>query len=321
LSGPTDLLPPRTVELSLMFGNFDRNKHRMNSDPRYLNNFNPNYQFRGNFSRSNRGYRGRGNNFNFVMNVPDMYHSNNPSAFELYDDYTNNQVMNPAHVNARYQNAQAIQPSTSTSLAQIPANVPIRNSSVSTSASSLNMAPAMNSVVGGSLSIQGMPQPITSMTTATNSTQAAPALVQSTSVAVTNQASGPSQSTQPDQQQVIDDLNKQLAAANFRITQLGRPAQNPQASFDQGGFNQLQQNSFPNQDFRQNFRSNYRGRFNNFRGNRYGQSFQQGNQFQFPTNQNQVKSEGVPNNQQPFYNNWQGYNQNQNPPLPSPTRL
>ena len=50
-------LPICSVELSLMAGRFGRNR-RGNYDPRNSNYFNPNNYFQGNYSNSNRGYRG-----------------------------------------------------------------------------------------------------------------------------------------------------------------------------------------------------------------------------------------------------------------------
>ncbi len=152
------------------------------------------------------------------------------------------------------------------------------------------------------------------MSIATTSNQAAPAPIQSTTVSSANQVTGSNQ-IQPGQPTEVKELNKLLAAAQFRISELERVPQNQQVPQGQSDYNQFP--PFPNQDFRQNFRSNYRGRYNQFRGNwNYGRDFS-GNQPNVPNNQ--LKTEGAFQNQQPFYNRYNNFN-NLNPPVPSPTR-
>ena len=178
--GPPDPMPPRGVEFSLMSGNFGRNNNR-----RDFNNFNPNFQYRGNFRNSN--FRGRGhfsnaydNNFD-SMNNHGIRMAPPPDAFQYYDYYAS-QGINPP-VNA--QNLPPIQPLMANPITQMPVSVSVVNPTVLTSAASLNVPSVMNSVAGGGLSTQGMTQPSASMTIATNPTQAALAPVQSTSIAVT----------------------------------------------------------------------------------------------------------------------------------------
>ena len=230
--GPNIPLPIGSVELSLIAGRFRMNR-RGNYDPRNSNNFNPTNYFQGNYTNSNRGFRGRGfyshdNNHYSGMN------NNNPTVFEMYDANMYDQNLNAGQMNSNqhFSLNQCSNYVAQTSAHASGSQVPARFSASVTSAanvSPLNAPLVVASVVGGGFPIQAMPPATTSMSTATTLTQAAPVRIESIYVATANQATGSNQ-IQPDHQKAIEDLNKQLAGCSVSNHRVGKSSTEPRVS-------------------------------------------------------------------------------------------